>query len=637
MCKTVIKLVFLSLALCLFNQTAYSDSYTRDAKNPVHDLQYGQGLYYFYLNEPLNALTQLAIKDKKPYFGDTAKLDKTIDDLLLDTALKLDYQMSLSAKILLDNKAVQAEIENGDRLWLYLAQRFYQKQLFAQALSSLQKIQQPQHLDDDDLWYFLQLQIGIKTRPHNQINLSQWTLLHQAIAPNSIYSSYGANNLAMAHYQQQQYETAYSLIDSAIDQTREALNDEALQLHQHLLISAAFMRFYQNDSDAASSYFKQLSLDSLFIDKALLGFGQLAAAKDNAPLALRLWQKAQAYPIVSKAKIKALNNMALLQEKLADKKAALDNFESVDRLCGAHLQQLQDLKLRNERGELLKPILHFHQTQTLKSAAINSEQEEAAFNEELKNNEFLLQLINNDAYLALLQHHQDLRNIHTLLTQWHDELPLYRQIIQSKRQAFKEKQAWAKTHNIPQRPDPSQSKYTQLAQQLADIEARQDTLALLSEKQLLLQKKIHNSDDLLQKIPNDPFLVEYQQQLRRVNGALIWQASEQYHQNLWHSKQQLKALKQALEEKALREQRFVDSFSKAGRFEKYEQQLTQEQQRLLTLKKQITPLLQQTLDALNTAFTEQWQQERAAILALQKSSRIAIARVSEHFMQVDHE
>ena len=628
--------LLLSFIFSVFSYSSTAASKAQHpAKNPVADLQTGQSLYYFYLNDALNALTLLAIKDKKPYFNHSPK--RPLEDLLLETGLKLDFQMSLSADVMLQKQAIHHAIKNTDKLWLYLGQRFYQKQLFTASRNALDRIQEPEDLNQADLWYFLQLQLALQTQPHEKDNLNRISNTLNNIDEHSIYYSYGANNLAISLYQQEQIEKAFIFIDKAISLTQKSANKETQQLHQHMLIAAAFMHFYQEDHQAAAVYFKQLSTDSLFVDQALLGFGQLAVENGDAELAIHLWEYAQEYPLASKAKIKSLNNMALLWEDKNKLEKALEGFEQVDQLCSQHLSQLDDLKARNDNGLLLKPILHFHKQNTLHSQASNSPKDEALFNQELRDTEFLLQLINNDAYLTLLQHYQDLQQMQSRLLLWQKELPLYMEIINSKKQAFSDKQAWGEIQQQKQIKAPYIEQYQQFEKRLQAIETSQDPIALLSENQLVWHKKIQHSENTLTKITNDPFYEEYKTNIKHIKGALIWQASEQYHQALWYAQQQLKILKTALEQKEKYERRFQTTLKLQGRFDRYENQLSTATQHLLQRLKALQPLTLETQLALDEAFLQQWLRERQSILNLQKSSRIAIARLSENFMQVDNE
>ena len=608
-----------------------------ERKNPVSDLHNGEAIYYFFLEDPLKALTQLAIKDKKPYLNKTASTEKNLDDLLLETALKLDFQMTLSAKALLENKNVSEEIKHRDKLWLYLAQGFYQKQLFAMAENSLEKIAATDKLKQKNIYYFLKLQLALKQTQTNEKQLNIFDALLANIDNKSIYFSYAANNLAIAYYQVKNVTKATHLLDQAIETTNHINNQEAQQLQQHLLIAAAFMHFYQNDDDSAEQYFKKLSINSLFADQALLGFGQLAAEKNKPSLALALWKQAAEYPIASKSKIKSLNNMALLLETKEQHQQALTQFEKVDQLCAQQLLQLDDIKQRNNDNKLLTPILQFHEFHKQNSTAYREEEQAQRFDQDLKNNEFLLQLINNEAYLSLLQQHQDLEKVKQQLLQWQQDIPLYQDIVSSKKQAFSNKQAWAQQQDFSHQTTAFNNEVKHFSKLIENIETNKDSLALLTSAQKSLWDKVISSEHTLSLIQDDPFYQDYQQQLRRVKGALIWQAAEQYPTQLWQSKKQLQALKAALHSNNQQQQVFTLAMNNQSRYQIFEQQLQHKSQQLNQLLSNIDSLQQQTLQALHQAFNQQWTLERQHILDLQKSSRIAIARVSEHFMQVDYE
>ena len=603
-----------------------AQSFAVDAKNPVHDLQYGQALYAFYQKDNLQALTQLAIKDKKPLFTHSKKTSH-IDDLLLSTALKLDYQMNLSALQLLSDDALENELDNTQQLWLYLAQRFYDKQLFAESALALKKVLPPKASNSRNLWNYLKLQHMLKQQTDNL------PLAINNIEETSIYYAYAAHNLATAHYQQQNYQAAFALIDKAIKNVARKTNQEALELHQHMLITAAFMYFYQHNNKTASRYFNRLSIDSLFIDKALLGFAQMIADQGDAILAISIYERAKSYPLASIEKIKSLNQQALLIEQQGHLIQALENFDAVNQLC----QQVLDNLHKLNQAELLSDTLAFHEKYTLHKSSQWDKEKDQAFIKRLMNNGFLLGLINDQAYLAQLQNLQDLHNIEARLQQWLADMPIFEAIIVDKKNAFNEKIQWAAAQPQQESAEAFNRRYQLFTASIEKIRQTKNSAALLSSQEKSWQQQIQRIELTLSKLQGDAFYTDYQEMLRRIKGVFTWQASEQYHSRIWNSQKSLAALKKAIDQRAILEHQFKKNIMRKDRFHHLEKKLALQKENTHQTLLLVDQLKEKTTLALTGIFSQQWIQEQQSIINLQKSSRIAIARISEKFLESANE
>lgn len=585
-------------------------------QNLQQDLWYGNALYYFYLQQPLQSLTRLAIDEQR--LEQQAK-PQTLDALLLETALKLDYGMALSAKGLMEQQAVSEKLKKTDQLWLYLADVFYQKQLFGIAQEALNKIAKPKALSDYPQWLYLNAQLALKKQ-----NLDAAEIYFNQLDKDSIYRYYIRYNIAIYQYRQQQADSALTQIDHLLEKLQKPANSEQQQLHERLLISAAYICFYADDIDRASHYFGELNVHSLFVDEALLGFGKVAAEKQQFAMAQQLWQKVQAYPLLSKRKIAAELALAELYEKQKKNAEALAAYEEAENLTEQHLTQIQQLQ-------------NHYNTETLAQLFHHAKNNDTDLQHLLKEHVFLLDLLTDETFVAQVENLNDLNTIKQQLQYWQQQMPVIDDIVTSKLSAFAQKSALAREKKQAYQADELASSLAAFTEKLHTIEAQKQVFALNNSDENVQQEAVTDIEQLLPRLQDDPFYDEYVESLRRIKGVMLWNAYQHYHGRLWQAKRQLQLLQRALLQNQMLdntlEQALNDNQQMLGIQHNVIQQKALIEQRLQA----VDVLYDKARRLLKQHFDSTLESERKKSLDYLKQARIAVARMSELFLDEEYE
>lgn len=594
------------LAIALLCLTAWLCQAEVRSRNPVENLWYGNALYAFYQQQPFEALTMLAVQsDKNP------EATPPLNALLLETALKLDYGMALSAQGLLQQTAIVQQLPHNDALWLHLANTFYHLQLFDISRQAINRITQPAKLTDHALWQYLQAQLALQQNQTETV-----IALLKKHRRDSDYSAYIRYNLAITQ-RQQSPQQALQTLDRLLADLRKPASKEQQYIQQRALISAAYISLYNDDAEAAEHYFGRLPQSSLFVDDALYGFGLAMAERQHYAAAEKLWLNVQDYPLQQMLNIKAALSLGRLYEHQQNLSSALSSFEQADSLCQQYLQQLQALYQRYDAQQL---------------AALLMDKQTAAQQDLLQQAVFLLPLVSSESMKAQLHNLADLQHIAERLQQWQQQMPVMQAVADSRIQLAEQKKQQVVTSKAELDSSNIAEQLRQLQNTVAGIEQQKQVFALASADEQVLLEKINRIEALLPQLQDDPFIDEYQDGLRKTRGVMLWQAYQHYHARLWQVKKQLLALESALNNNRALQQQLDTMLADKQRLLHLRDNVSQQQHMISQRQQQLDTLYQRALQQLQQTFLQHIAQEQQQTRDLMRQSRLAIARVSEHFL-----
>lgn len=578
-------------------------------QNPVEDLLYGNALYYFYLEKPIDALTLLAVNEAK-----NPEKTPELSALLLETLLKLDYEMALSAKVLIEKPDVSAALKQQDALWLHLANAFYQKQWFNLSAEALNRIEKPQRLGHEyATWLYLQAQLALK---NNDAKAAAPFL--KKLAKDSVYYGYVQYNVALHEYRANQSGAAIKRLDQLLKTLANTPTKELQQLQQRALISAAYISLFSEQATRAESYFGQLDTKSIFADEAIYGFGSAMMEREQYAAAIALWQKLQSYPHAHMLHIRAQSSLGLLHEQLDQLQKALSHFEQAERLSEAYIARLNQLATRYS-AEALAEIFTDTDHADKRSNLI---QEFTSLTDLLSSSDFNSQLNNIS----------NLREIEAQLTLWQQQLEIMQNVSDSRIQHFQQKALIVAEQKTTFAAGVSQAQADIWREQIKHIEKNKDVFALNNAEENKLLALINRSERVVAQLADDPFLDEYQDNLRKVKGALLWQAHQHYHGRLWQVKSALQDLDRALaRNKALSDE--IDmQLNQQQHFAHLQNNVLLQAQKITAQQTALNLLKNEALQQLQKSFQQHIAAEQNATLKALKEARIAIARISEHFL-----
>lgn len=568
--------------------------------NPVSDLAYGQALYDYYQGHTLQALTVLAVAEQQ-----RQALPPLLENTLLETLLKLDYDLPLSAMQLMQQPDINTRLHKTDPLWLQLADTFYDRQLFHEAGQALAAVSRPQALADADLWRYLNGRLALRDGQRDIAD--RWLAqIHQPLP-----AAWLQLNIAVSDYHNGNGETAIARLEQAIASLDPEAGKEARQLQQHMRISAGFMQLAAGRPSAAASYFAGIPPDSLFADAAQLAEATAKVASQQPLAAARLWQTLQQHSDDDDARLSAVLELAGLLEQQGFYAPALDYWRRGEQLAQQRLQRLQQ----------------FHDT--LASSDPRQLQTGLAQRRLMAEWRFLTDFFADATVAARFQRLQDLDDMREQLLQWQAQLPLLIELAEHKSRVYRlhaveldKQKATLPLQQLQQRRD-------ELANRLQAIRAGNDWLALNNSAENTQWQNLQAIAALLPQLQQDPFYPDYQQSLRRLQGVFLWQAAARYHERLWQADKALDELDKAL----AGQQQLLDTISQRihqpPAFDRMQQSLAEKNIALAQQQQQIEQLSLQSLHQLQQDVAGLLQKHREQARRQLLASKLAIARVSE--------
>lgn len=253
----------------------------------LHDIFYGEILYYAYQKEYFQAISHLDNELGQYYSLDEPALDSF--NFHRDQAefavgdIELSYRMNLRAGRAL-SRVLDESVEPTERneAAYRLARLYYRQQDFINALHSIELIkgELPKNIINDEK--FLRAEIYASTGKFDDAIKLLIELRGQ-----SDYQGYTEYNLAMAYLQSGQQEPALAMLDTL---GQISSNDSAvLALKDKGNLKLAYFYLDKGEPEKARPYFERVRLDGPFSNRALLGAGWVEASENRFDRALVPW------------------------------------------------------------------------------------------------------------------------------------------------------------------------------------------------------------------------------------------------------------------------------------------------------------------------------------------------------------
>jgi tetratricopeptide (TPR) repeat protein len=239
-----------------------------------------ESLFYSYQGEHFNAITRLQSAQKSGRIkGDPERASLVLGGLYLAYGFHQEAANLFEAFLAKDQP-----LDVRNEAWFYLARIQYQRGLYKEALTALGKIQgdlsealQPER-------YVMQAIILMKDN-----HLDQALEMFKKINKDTIWWTYSRYNEAIALYRLGRKTEAESALEE-VGRLR-AGNQEMRDIKDKANLMLGYANLDANEPERAKSYFKQLKLNGMLSNQALLGLGRAYSAKNEHKKSLIPWLK----------------------------------------------------------------------------------------------------------------------------------------------------------------------------------------------------------------------------------------------------------------------------------------------------------------------------------------------------------
>ncbi|MBU2877242.1 hypothetical protein [Aliiglaciecola lipolytica] len=599
------------------------------------DKAYQEILYFYFQHDFYQALTQFEILQQACPDSLSKITQPGVDPQLLKGGISLAYGLDDQAAEIFNQLLTKAAtLETQTQAWFLLGKSLFEKQQYQAASTILNKINidnadQYLQTQDKDQWLYMQSQL-FNWQTSQSITVardnSYWL---NELSDDSVFRQYVIYNQGLHQLQSNQYVQGIETLEqiglsdssflddllggwwsplTVVDQTEtDALRDRA-----NLTIGYAHLKNQQalNALDA----FNRVRLDSLDSDSALLGYGWAAAQREEYQIALSAWQRLQQQP---------RSNEYVMESYLASAYAFEQAF--------APTQALDNLQRGLKRFALEKDFLRAHQ----------QEIDDQYFIQLAKTKDWSLQI---PAHLSSIMLSSAFRNkiawleesltLQARFERWQQQLDTFslmlderQQEAQSRQQALKQNDLLSKLQQYQMLRDSLQAKLVQSSTE-PKILAEQQELDWQARLERAQQRHKDVSDAWL-TLNKKPLKPLYADRLKRLEGIMIWNASESYSKRRWQAQKLLNELDELIAQTAQQQAQLIARLNQTPEYPAQRQRIAQLQENLEVQQRRNQSIQSQQLASLNLLFVEQINQQIAQLESYELQAQLAVVRLND--------
>ncbi|MCA0893313.1 coiled-coil domain-containing protein [Microbulbifer agarilyticus] len=522
----------------------------------AQDMRYGAALYHYFQGNTFDALSTLMVSDLRggiSHHADNADL--------IRGGISLAFGLERQAATLFEQQLQKAvDEDNQQRLsrfrqiaWMKLAELNYRHQNWDTAAQQLEK---SGAIHETTLTLNLAIRNGDLGQAAQLLRMADLAVAERVLGHNNLAAAFARGEYFPAAAEE--YQRAADLVDHVtLDKDLDAeLREELYILRDKARIGAGYALTLQGDYAVAAEEFRRVRLDTPWSADALLGLGWASVNGQMHTQAVdALGYLIRQNPLLPQVQ-EALLALPYTYEALDRPKLALRTYQSAEQQYQRALTDLNNL--HSAAAHLQFAEIDGDEKIDLQRYGWLEDAETPALIR--MNQHYLLQMMQSDRLQLQLSELRDLQQLGRVLDRWQQRLPEFQTLIEEREQ---------RRLSIVQAHDSAQyDQQVQIAEQQLDelqtslqrIESEKDSLALLAtqtgETSEFLQM-LREAEQRYARLSTAGKTSNYQQQtLARARGILQWQASEQYHQNLWEKRKTIDALEETLVD-ATRNQRQV--------------------------------------------------------------------------------
>ncbi len=384
----------------------------------IHDLRYGEALYYFYQKKYFSAITHLMYAKK---YASIRQQDGKARILL--GRLYQSYGLGAeSRRIFTGLLKNDIDGKTRDQAWYYLGKSYYQGGEYDQAGNALNRITGtlPPTRNEERLNLLANIHL------HQGKQAQAMTVLEN-LDSHSIWKHYAQFNLGVALIKSGETEKGQDLLENSGGIT--ARNDERAALKDRANLALGFSYIQQQKSKEAIKYLKTIRLVGPFSNKALLGLGWAYNLAGDDRHALSAWRALAKRDPIDPAVQEALLAIPYSTDALGAPGRALTEYEQATKIYTREQTRLKTAIKTVRRGEIEKIL------------RANSRNPEIITPLEIKKTTpahflpYLSRLLAGYKFQTACKNYRDLFYLRRVLADWQARLPALQTILRQRKQS----------------------------------------------------------------------------------------------------------------------------------------------------------------------------------------------------------
>ncbi|MBU2986140.1 tetratricopeptide repeat protein [Saccharophagus degradans] len=576
----------------------------------VADLRYGVALYHYFQEEHITAFSELLLAKQR---GGVRGHGDNPD--IMEGGFALAYGMDQYAgdifeRVLEQNRPVHVR----DAAWFYLARMRYQQGDWYAAEDAANRIsaKPAKHIANE--LTSLRVSTAIK-----QGDLARAESILAKQQPKQGWLPYLYFNLGSAWARQQNYTAALAYYSKFEEE--EFKLEEHRSLYDKAMTASGYSLLFAGRPHEAILQFSKVRLDSPLSSRALLGYGWAAAELDDYTEALKPWYHLSTLSLVDANTQEALVAVPYAYEQLGKEGLALEHFQRAEGRFSAALVEIDDI-MANLQGDSMLEVLKISRSQRLDWLRYAKE------NQLTPEISYLVALFSREDFEKEVHELRDLLAIQNTYNNWLEKLTFYTDMLDAREFDRTAKMQYLAEQQLTEQINEMVAKRESMAAKIEQIKASNDYFALAKGEEADLIHRVERSAATIELVrDSDPFIDETEEAMRRYRGILLWNASRQFSDRLWHAEKVLAQLDETLTQVRARHQSIQKIVGQAQDISPYLQQLDIAHNRLTAEKARIDRALLAKQDTLRDKIYDVLETQRYNILQYLAQSRLSIARL----------
>lgn len=581
----------------------------------VHDLHFGEVLYYFYQDQYFTAIVKLMAgqqMDLMPNHAD--EVDALLAGFYLNYGLHQEAERELRR---LETKGVPLEIRN--RAWIKLGQSRYKKGLYDDAIRALEEVKGPLEPEIQDE---IQLQMGNLLIARGDYD-EAITLLKKfpGGSENAVFAEY---NLGIALYKNKQEILGAEHLDRV--GLSSPSNEEASALKDKANIALGYALLMNDQGTKAKAYFQRVRINGPFSNKALLGLGWTNVMDGAYEAALTPWTALSKRKTTDASVYEALLAVPFALEQLKAYQQSLDAYQNAITKLNEDITHLGDTVKLIEGGHLWDTIIQ-------NVSAVSIGEVDLKYIPENIDKRYIASVIATHAFHQTVRNLQDLLYLKENLQYWQTAMPTYSNMLELRRSAYEER--------LPELlPDEGIYKLTNMKdeaglyrEEMTRIERENDLKSLANDAERGMIEKLGNLKDFLVRqkhLLSQEEAKTFEEKYRLYAGLLEWEIGSTASPRRWKIKREIRALDQAIEKATERAKKMMHAKTIAPKgFEGYDSKIKSYGNKVESLDKRVDQLVQEQKTSMEKLIMDELSLLKQQLEGYLDQAQFALARLQD--------
>jgi hypothetical protein len=534
---------------------------------------------------------------------------------LLLGGLQLSYGMLDQAQTQF-HRLLDADTDSAlhDRVWYYLTRINYQRGHYQKAYTTLQEIGKPR--DRTLAAELALLSANINMELGNNAEAAE--ALQKAHAPEG-WEEYLEINRGIALMRAGEIEQGRRILDKLGKQSAGTEELRALRDRANLGLGYELLR--AGDPELAREYLNRVRLQGPFVQAALLGAGWADAELGDYESALTPWMNLVTVGGHQPAAQEAHLAVPYALAQMGDGRRAIDFYEKALSYYDNEQQQIEQAIDAARSGTLISLLSQadtgtsggwLHDNPTLQG---------------VPSGRYLVDILSGNNFQESLKDYRDLGYLSKLLNQWLDNMGLYDDMVDARRQAYEQRAPRIRERLHKQEADALQARWQHYRDQLTADREDGNPVNLATGKEKRQWQLLEKILSRLATLPNESRYNSMRAKAEWLKGVLYWQLQADYKIRLWDVHKQLGELEPQVQN-ALDKHRQISAALedvKTG-FDGYNAHIEALRARILELLPRIATARRQSGRRLQHLALEELETRRQRLISYRSQARYALAR-----------